>query len=815
MHHHVYGTYNMVLVLFSYLVATVASYTVLDLIGRISTSRGMQRWGWVAFGAVGMGLGVWSMHFVGMLAFSLSTSVAYDLNMVILSVIVVIAAAFIALTIVGRSKLTFPRLITGGLLLATGISVMHYTGMAAMQIDITYKPFYFTLSIVIAIIASNAALWLAFYLNQGKTLNKIVVKLASSLVMGAAVVGMHYTGMHAAQFQLRAESDMMSGIMLDQTFLPYLIVIATLFTLGLSIFGIYISNRFAKKDSEILQNERWYKSLFENNQDGILSIDRELRIIDYNSAITKLTGLPDSWFKGNSISNLLTFIPEDVLEHTQGMVQKSLNGEMRNYPSAIIHQSGQRVDLNVINVPVSVNGQIAGSYVIAKDVTEEKAAKEKIQHLAFHDELTGLPNRRWFNQELSQWIESGSAGFTVMVMDMDRFKLINDSLGHTYGDIFLQEVSRRIQDCLRDYQMTLSRMGGDEFTLLCDGRYGKDEITEVTERIIETVAVPYRLKENDFYVTVSIGISSYPDDGADPVQLLKNADTAMYEVKKNGKNGYQFYTRELHAQLQEKIELEGDLRQALAQGQLFLDYQPQADAETNQLIGVEALVRWQHPRKGVLSPSVFIPIAEETGMIYELGTWVLREACRQMKQWHDEGAPLITVSVNLSSQQFHQANLTTYIKDILEETGLESRYLELEITESMMMDPKVSSSILNELSESGIRISLDDFGTGYSSLSYLKLLPIHKLKIDRSFIRDITENVNDKAIVATIISMAKHLNMDVIAEGIETKEQLDILVDNHCREIQGYYYSKPLSANDMEAMFQSGKVLVPLKASTS
>ncbi|REE93054.1 PAS domain S-box-containing protein/diguanylate cyclase (GGDEF)-like protein [Paenibacillus taihuensis] len=811
MHHHVYGTYNMVLVLFSYLVATVASYTVLDLIGRISTSRGMQRWGWVAFGAVGMGLGVWSMHFVGMLAFSLSTSVAYDLNMVILSVLVVIAAAFVALIIVGQSKLSFPRLLAGGMLLATGISVMHYTGMAAMQIDITYKPFYFALSIVIAIIASNAALWLAFYLNEGK-LNKILVKLASSLIMGAAVVGMHYTGMHAAQFQLRAQSDMMTGIMLDQTFLPYLIVIATLFTLGLSIFGIYISNRFSKKDSEFLQNERWYKSLFENNQDGIISVDRDLRIIDHNAAITNLTGLPGSWFRGNSISGLLPFIAEDALEGTQGMVRKSLDGEMQNYSSAIINQSGHRIDLNVINVPVSVNGQIVGSYVIAKDVTEEKAAKEKIQHLAFHDELTGLPNRRWFNRELEQMIERASGRFTVMVMDMDRFKLINDSLGHTYGDLFLQEVSRRIEDCLSGYEMTLSRMGGDEFTLLCDGRYEKEEITGVTERIIETVAVPYRLKENDFYVTVSIGISAYPEDGEDPVQLLKNADTAMYEVKKNGKNGYQFYTRELHAQLQEKIELEGDLRQALAHGQLFLDYQPQADAETNQIIGVEALVRWLHPKKGVLSPGVFIPIAEETGMIYELGTWVLREACRQMKEWHDGGGPLITVSVNLSSQQFHQANLTKYIKDILEETGLESRYLELEITESMMMDPNVSSGILNELSESGIRISLDDFGTGYSSLSYLKLLPIHKLKIDRSFIRDITENVNDKAIVATIISMAKHLNMDVIAEGIETKEQLDILVDNHCSEIQGYYYSKPLSATDMEAMFLSGKVLVPLKS---
>lgn len=807
--HHLHGTYDMVLVAFSYVVAVVASYTVLDLVGRISTSKGGSRWSWLLFGAIAMGLGVWSMHFVGMLAFSLNISVSYNLVNVILSVVVVIAASFLALYVVGRSQLSWRLLLTGGLLLATGISAMHYIGMSAMEINISYKPVYFALSILIALLASIAALWLAFYFRKETEPSRMWKKLGSGLIMGAAVVGMHYTGMYAAQFEMLDTIDQ-TGMFLDQKLLAYTIAGGTLFTLGLSLFGIYISNRLSRKDNEIQEHEKWYKSLFENNQDGIISINMDYRIIGFNSAVTELTGLTGDWFRNQTIDNILPYIVPEDQERTREMFAKSRDGEMQTYQTAIMHKQGRRVELSVVTAPVILDGQVVGSYIIAKDITEEKQSKEKIEHLAFHDELTGMPNRRMFNDVLAQMIDSDAKQFAVMVMDLDRFKLINDSLGHTYGDQFLQEMCERIRRCMEGMNVTLARMGGDEFTLLCDSSYDPNQVADFAEQIIKAIGVPYRLKENDFYVTASIGIAVYPNDGADAVQLLRNADTAMYEVKKNGKNGYQFYTGELNEQLQEKIELEVDLRQAISRKQLFLNYQPQIRAGDSQMIGVEALVRWNHPTKGTISPGVFIPIAEETGIIYEMGTWVLREACWQMKEWHRRGGPLIPVSVNLSSQQFHQTNLAMYIKEILEETGLEPQYLELEITESMMMDASVSRSILNELTESGIRISLDDFGTGYSSLSYLKLLPIHKLKIDRSFIRDITENNNDKAIVATIISMAQHLNMDVIAEGIETKEQLDILMDNDCKKIQGYYYSRPLPARDVEEAF-----FAPMRVSRS
>jgi EAL domain-containing protein (putative c-di-GMP-specific phosphodiesterase class I) len=323
----------------------------------------------------------------------------------------------------------------------------------------------------------------------------------------------------------------------------------------------------------------------------------------------------------------------------------------------------------------------------------------------------------------------------------------------------------------------------------------------LAEQIIDSLHLPFHLKDSEFYISASIGTALYPSHGKDAVELLKKADSAMYEVKKQGKNGHKFYSPELDIQLMDSIELESDLRKAIEREELVVYYQPQFHAENNRMIGVEALVRWNHPKRGLLSPGLFIPIAEETGMIYEIGTWVLREACQQMKRWHDEGGPLIPVSVNLSSLQFHQTNLVEYIKNILRDTKLEPKYLELEITESMMMDPSVSISILQDLNNIGIRISLDDFGTGYSSLSYLKKFPIHKLKIDRSFIADLSKNSSDKAIVATIISMAHHLNLDVIAEGIETKDQLDILTKNDCMEIQGYYFSKPLAVQDIEKSF--------------
>lgn len=509
-------------------------------------------------------------------------------------------------------------------------------------------------------------------------------------------------------------------------------------------------------------------------------IEKRLKIAMVHQKI----GLPPKWYMG-SFQNLLNTLLQIIHEQS----------------SILLETEGLR---EAVTKLLSFEQQIVLEAYENQNRLEEQQAKAIIEYQALHDELTGLPNRRMFHQALSQAIEryrEEPKPFAVFVMDIDRFKLINDSLGHTYGDRFLQEVSNRIRECAESYPVTIARLGGDEFTLILENCDEPSLAAELAEKLVKAIEVPYRLQNNDYYVSASIGIAIYPTHCASEEDLLKNADTAMYEVKKNGKNGHQFFSPVLDEQLLLRIELESDLRKAVQRQELELYYQPQFQTGSYSMIGIEALVRWRHPTKGLLSPGVFISIAEETGLIYEIGTWTLHEACRQMKEWHLAGGPLIPVSVNLSSRQFHQSNLVAYIREILQETGLEPQYLELEITESMMMDAAVSAEILRELDEFGVKISLDDFGTGYSSLSYLKQFPIHKLKIDRSFISDITRNASDQAIVATIISMAKHLNMEVIAEGIETKGQLDFLTENSCQEIQGYYFSRPLPAQEVEAAF--------------
>ncbi|WP_340399548.1 EAL domain-containing protein [Paenibacillus sp. FSL H8-0079] len=814
---HGMGSHDNVLVLISYLIAVAASYNVLDLTSRINKASGRSRWLWLCFGAIVMGMGIWSMHFVGMMAMSLPFPVSYDLIIVLISVAVAIVASLVALLVVSRQRLSLLQLLGGACLFALGIVLMHYIGMYAMQVEIRYDAMYVVLSVVIACAASITALWLSLYFLKSGTRHDVWKKVGSALIMGGAIAGMHYTGMMAVHI----ESDMPPNtvisslnMLLDQKRLAYFISMGTLFTLGLSLVSLYISRLFSKQESEKKENEKWYRSLYEHNQDGIISIDLHMRIVGINPAAARIGGIKEKQLKDQSVSALLTMIVEEDRERIRHMFGRATDGEEMKYETVIYSTNQERVELGVVLAPVIVDKQVVGNYIIMKDITDEKRVKVRNYHLAFHDELTGLPNRRMFNQRLSETMESHryeQKQFAVMVLDLDRFKVINDSLGHIYGDLFLQEMSRRIKDELNGEDVTVARMGGDEFAILVHQYTNLGDITRLAERIIQAIAKPCYLKESEFYVTGSIGIAVFPDHGQDAVELLQHADTAMYEVKKNGKNGYQFFSAALHHELRERMILENDLRKALDRGEFVLHYQPQIQTSEVSMIGVEALVRWNHPTRGLLYPGTFISVAEETGMIIELGNRVLREACVQMRNWHDAGGPLIPVSVNLSSQQFHQSNLVEQVRQILFETGLSPQYLELEITESMMMDAIASIEILNQLTELGIRISLDDFGTGYSSFSYLKMFPIHKVKIDRSFIQDIAVNHSDRAIVSTMITMAKQLNMDVIAEGIETKGQLDILTEQDCNEVQGYYYSKPLPADEVEQIFflpqRSGNVL--------
>lgn len=466
------------------------------------------------------------------------------------------------------------------------------------------------------------------------------------------------------------------------------------------------------------------------------------------------------------------------------------------------------------------NENVLGTFAIYHDVTKkpdeydlqiiEKAtyltsiaiqhytAKERINFMAYHDALTKLPNRRYFKEKLEEVLndyKSTSKQFSIMFIDLDRFKLINDTLGHNIGDLFLKEVAKRLRKSLGE-EYIVSRQGGDEFTILIVDS-NEDKVRQTGKQIIETLKEPFLIENTELFITPSIGISNYPADGTNTTELMKKADMAMYQAKKTGGNSCKLFNEPLEEQSTDRLLMETYLRKALDFKELELFYQPKIDLKTEKVVGVEALLRWNHPLLGMVSPIKFIPIAEETGLILPIGEWVIRTACEKIKEWEKISLEKTTIAVNLSIRQFYQPNLITMLKEIIEETKIDPTKLELEITESMTMDVKSASVILQEIKKLGIKISIDDFGTGYSSFNYIKHFPLDYLKIDKSFINDITNNIQNENIVKIIMLMAKNIGIKVIAEGVEREEQLEKIKEIECDEVQGYLLSKPISEKEI------------------
>ncbi len=444
---------------------------------------------------------------------------------------------------------------------------------------------------------------------------------------------------------------------------------------------------------------------------------------------------------------------------------------------------------------------------------ERKLAEDRIQFMANHDALTGLPNRTLLDDRLSQalfYAQRYDRWVTVAFVDLDDFKAINDSLGHNAGDELLKAVAKRMVACLRATD-TVVRLGGDEFViLLFDQPKSAAVVSATLQKIQAAIAEPLQVDGHTLCVTSSFGIANYPDDGSDPDTLLANADAAMYRAKEMGRDNFQFYTPELNAKVHEKFLLQEELRNALARCEFVLHYQPQVDLRTGRVFAVEALIRWNRPTVGMVSPVDFIPMAEETGLIVPIGDWVLHEACRQNKAWQDAGLPPMTVCVNVSARQFREKSLVSRVVSALQDSGLDAKYLELEITESLiMLDVEQAVATMSALQGLGVHLSIDDFGIGYSSLSALKNFPVSRLKIDKSFIQDLATNDNDKAVASAVISLGKKLNLRVIAEGVETDEQLAFLRANNCDEMQGYHFSKPVGASELEAFLAARAAPAP------
>jgi diguanylate cyclase (GGDEF)-like protein/PAS domain S-box-containing protein len=461
-------------------------------------------------------------------------------------------------------------------------------------------------------------------------------------------------------------------------------------------------------------------------------------------------------------------------------------------------------------------GRAAGAVIVIRDVSVARAMTLQMAHSAEHDFLTGLPNRMLLNDRVSQSIAFATRHrkkVAVLFLDLDGFKHINDSLGHPAGDRLLQSIAKRLVNCVRGAD-TVSRQGGDEFVVLLSEVDQPEDAALTARRMIQTVAEPHFIDQHDLHVTTSIGLSVYPDDGLDAETLIKNADTAMYQAKENGRQSYQFFKPAMNVRAVARQSIEESLRRALERKEFELDYQPKVNLKTGAITGAEALIRWTHPTRGRLSPAEFIPVAEECGLIRPIGNWVLREACTQARAWAMAGLPLITLAVNISTVEFRHDNFLGGIFAALKETGLDPRSLELELTESVLMKHAESAEyILRTLRDGGVQLAVDDFGTGYSSLSYLSRFPISTLKIDQSFIRSLTRVPPETSIVTAIINMARSLNLLVLAEGVETQAQLAFLQASECDEAQGYYFSRPVSPQQFAALLKNGirKTVPPLE----
>jgi diguanylate cyclase (GGDEF)-like protein/PAS domain S-box-containing protein len=589
---------------------------------------------------------------------------------------------------------------------------------------------------------------------------------------------------------------------INSPFLDYCIqfLLLALVTSPTIILSLVLDREYKHKLQEIKDSEERYSELIQHSPDMIAIVNNGIFCYVNDAALKLLGATHEKQIIGK---NVLQFIPEEQIESIKELINNS--NPMTKWiavESKLLRLDQAIIDVEVTGIPVVHKNQPSRQLII-RDITEQKKTQEKIKHMAFHDSLTGLPNRNYFYDQLTEALNvEEKTPFAVIFIDLDRFKYINDSMGHDIGDLLLQSVADRLKKCIRNTDV-VARQGGDEFIVLLRDATKKTAV-DISKRILNELAQPHRLKNYEVYTTPSIGISLYPDHGETMETLVKHADAAMYKAKERGKNNFQFFSADLHENIERKMLLEKRLRHAVDNNEFSLCYQPQVNLKTNQMVGVEALLRWQHPQLGYISPVEFIPLAEEIGLINNIGEWVLREACSQAKKWHDAGYPKITMSVNVSAKHLKSNDFVSTIRHILYKTRLEAKYLKVEITEgSVMENAKENIEKLNELKELGVRISIDDFGTGYSSLNYLKLLPIHDLKIDKSFIRDIVDDPNNVAIAKAIIDLGRSLNLNVIAEGVEHKEQLKILLRNHCEEAQGFYFSKPLTAHECETMFQN------------
>lgn len=804
-------------------------------------SQGRSALVWMIAGGVTLGLAIWSTHFIGMLAFHLSAPLNYDLSLTLISVLPAIATALFGFYVLRGPDNGHLRFFTASVLILLGISAMHYTGMAALKMlpPIQYN---FSGQVVAVLITSALAIWVALWLvyrAEKSPLPEYLSFALGSVFIGLAIAGVHYEAMQVLVLKHDSVS-VVTGSPIDKDMLAIFIALASFFWFAGGLLAALLDRRLINKHSRALtelqrlhasleksaseqaasmlndlsESEKKMRSVVEGALDCIVMMDDKGNIVEFNPAAERTFGYKREDVLGKNLAEVIV-PPAARQAHNNGFNHFGKTGQ-----STML---GKRIELNAMRangrefpVELAITAfDWTGSRMLVgflRDITERKQAEHEINNLAFFDPLTKLPNRRLLRERLESTLLADSTYKTysaILFIDLDNFKILNDTRGHDVGDLLLIEVAERLKSCVRS-EDTVARLGGDEFVVIlenlsADIEQATGQAEVVGEKIRKTLGQLYLIQDFDHYSTPSIGISMFHSQEMSVDELLKRADTAMYQAKQAGRNAVRFFDPAMQAALEARAALEEDLRFALESDQLKLLLQMQVN-EANQIIGAEALIRWEHPEQGMIYPSQFVPFAEESLLILPIGQWVLETACLQLLEWQNN--PLtqdLNLAINVSARQFRQANFVEQIRSTLAKFEIPPNKLKLELTESLVFD-NIADSIkkMRELRAIGIHFAMDDFGTGYASLIYLKSLPLSQIKIDRSFVRDIAIDKDDEIIVQTIISMAHNLGLEVIAEGVETVEQLEFLRKSGCKAFQGHLFSKPLSQVDFNRLISQG-----------
>ncbi|MGD0846806.1 bifunctional diguanylate cyclase/phosphodiesterase [Bradyrhizobium sp.] len=750
-------------------VCVLASFTAINLLRHARKSSGRMRSTWLAVSAISTGFGIWATHFVAMLAFTPEIPHGYNIALTLLSLV-----AAILLTGAGLAVSLIPNWRhgpwIGGAIVGGGIAAMHYTGMAAFEIAgiILWDPVLVASSIVLGGVIGAVALPVGLHGDQEKW------KIGGALLLTLAICSHHFTAMGAVAI-IPYPTIEVSQSALPAGWLAVGVAIASLAILALAFAGVVLDIRDHRRSE--LETDRM-RDLADASIEGLLVCDGEM-IVSVNRSFSDLTGLSTGELAGKKLERC---VPDQIARtELLSRPNEPIETELR-------HRDGSLTPVELILRPIVFAGR-PHQVVAVRDLKARKEAEQHIYFLAHHDALTSIPNRSHFNARVDQEIAAMTPGnrLAVLCLDLDRFKEVNDLFGHAAGDKVLQLVASRVSALLGQRQM-LARLGGDEFVILMPDVAGPAEAGRFAEIVLEALRASGSGEPSDSHIATSIGIAICPDDAPDRQSLLTHADTALYRAKTEGRNTYRFFEAKMGAEVRERRMLEHDLRLAMTRGELRLAYQPQQEAKSGKVVGFEALLRWKHPIRGEISPAVFIPIAEETGAILQIGDWVLRTACRDAASWPQP----LKIAINVSAVQLYNASFVQELHEVLLETGLSPRRLEIEITETALVrDFNRTLAMLRQIKALGIAIAMDDFGTGYSSLSNLRAFPFDRIKIDRSFITSVNSNGQAATIVRAVLGLGRGLGLPVLAEGVETSAELQFLQDEMCDEVQGYLLGRP------------------------